>query len=188
MWMPSTNGNVNATFAAYLNATDLNRSELEDALIKSLEKYAKKIVWLTLHDTRPDIVNESVHFILVHLNDFRGKSKFSTWVFTIVRRRCYGELQRKISRKETLFSEFKDHQVDALATYELDGDAKMTLDRLRRGLSKPENDLIEFKLHGYTNREIAQEMATTMSAIDGRWRRLCEKLRQIKANSTEPRD
>jgi RNA polymerase sigma factor (sigma-70 family) len=185
--MPSSNGDVNAAFAAYLSATDLTQPDLEYALVKSLEKYAKKIVWLTLHENRPEIVNESVHFVLAHLSDFRGEAKFSTWVFTIVRRLCYRELQRKITSKETLFSDFKDYQVEELATYELDGDAKMTLDRIRKTLSKDENELIGLKLQGYTHKEIAEEMGTTTSAIEGRWRRLCEKLRQTETNSTEQR-
>jgi len=185
--LSSIHPDVNAALAAYLSATDSTRSELEYVLIKSLEKYAKKIVWLTLHESRPEIVNEAVQSVLARLADFRGESKFSTWVFSIIRRLCYRELQRKITSKETLFSDFKDYQVEALATYELDGDAKMTLDRLRKTLSEDENDLIELKLRGYTHAEIAQKMATTTTTIDGRWRRLCEKLRQTKTNSTEQR-
>jgi len=187
--MPSSNPDVNEAFAAYKASMDSTRPEQESVLIKALQNYARKIVWLTLRETRPEIVNEAVHYVLGHLDDFRGNSKFSTWVFAIVRRFCYGDLQRRTRRKETLFSEFKDYEIDGLATYELDGDAKMTLDRLRRTLTNDENRLIEFKLQGFTHAEIAQELSATTATIDGRWRRLCEKLRQTQtSNKSTPRN
>ncbi len=183
--MSSNNGDVNAALAAYRAATDSNRLDLQYGLIKSLEKYARKIVWLTLHETRPEIVNEAVQYVLAHLTDFKGDSKFSTWVFAVVRRLCFRELQHKITRKETVFSDFKDYQVEALATYELDGDAKITLDRLRKSLSQEENFLIDLKLQGHTYAEIAAQMAITVAAAESRWRRLCEKLRQTRTKNTK---
>jgi RNA polymerase sigma factor (sigma-70 family) len=181
--MRSTNCDVNAALAAFASATDSNRGDLEYALIKSLEKYAKKIVWLKLHENRPEIVNEAVQSVLAHLADFKGKSKFSTYFYSIVQRRCFEELRRKITSKETLFSDFRDYQVEGLATYELDGDAKLTLERLRTQVSEAENILIDKKLQGYTHPEIAQEMRVSTTTIDGRWRRLCEKLRQTKGKN-----
>lgn len=147
--LPSANSDVNTTLAAYLAATDCTRAELEYALIKSLEKYAKKIVWLRLHEDRPDLVNEAVRYVLAHLADFKGNSKFSTYVFSIVERLCYREIKRKTTSKESVFSDFKEHEVDGLATYELDGDAKITLDRLRKTVSTDENQLINLRLQGY---------------------------------------
>jgi RNA polymerase sigma-70 factor (ECF subfamily) len=177
--MPTTNGDVNAALAAHRCATDLTRSDLQSALIEALEHYAKRIVWLKLHQERPEIVNEAVQYVMAHLGDFRGESKFSTWVFSIVQRFCYRELEVKISNKEVLFSDYHStHQVERLASYELDGDARITLDRLREALSDDENNLIDRKLEGYTNAEIAESEATSTTAIEGRWRRLCAKLRQ----------
>jgi RNA polymerase sigma factor (sigma-70 family) len=179
--MPSTNGDVNAALAAYKNATDSNRSELERALIKALENYANKVVWLTLHQDRPEVANEAIQYVVSHLAEFRGESKFSTWAFSIVQRFCYRELQLKMSNKEILFSDLRSaHQVEGLASYELDGDARLTLDRLRRTLSDAENNLIDHRLQGYSNAEIAQLMKTSTTTIEGRWRRLCDKLRKCE--------
>jgi RNA polymerase sigma factor (sigma-70 family) len=181
--VPNRHRDVNTALAAYQSATESTRPELEYALIKALEKYARKIIWLKLHESRPEIANAAVHSVLAHLNDFKGESKFSTYVYSVVARRCFEELRRKITNKEMLLSEFKDYQVEALATYELDGDAKITLDRLRKTLSTDENDLIDLKLQGYTHPEIAQRMKATTSTIDGRWRKLCEKLRKQRTPS-----
>jgi RNA polymerase sigma factor (sigma-70 family) len=124
---------------------------------------------------------------MAHLGDFRGESKFSTWVFSIVQRFCYRELEVKISNKEVLFSDYHStHQVERLASYELDGDARLTLDRLREALLDDENNLIDHKLQGYTTAEIAELTATSTTAIEGRWRRLCAKLRRNGAKRTKP--
>lgn len=181
--MPTTD--VNAALAAYQCATDSTRSDLERGLIKALERYAKKIVWLKLHQDRPETVNEAVQYVMAHLTDFRGDSKFSTWVYSVIQRYCYRELQRKIENKEKLFSDFHDYQVEGLASYELDGNARLTLDRLRKSLSADENDLIDRKLQGYTNTEIAHQTSAATSTIEGRWRRLCAKLRQSEAKRTK---
>lgn len=181
--MPTTD--VNAALAAYQSATDSTRTGLERRLIKALETYAKKIVWLKLHQDRPETVNEAVEYVMAHLEAFKGDSKFSTWVYSVVQRYCYRELQRKIESKEKLFSDFPDQQVQGLASYQLDGNARLTLDRLRKSLSADENDLIDRKLQGYTNTEIAHLTSTTTSAIEGRWRRLCAKLRQSEAKRTK---
>jgi RNA polymerase sigma factor (sigma-70 family) len=144
-------------------------------------------VWLKLHQERPEIVNEAVQYVMAHLGDFRGESKFSTWVFSIVQRFCYRELEVKISNKEVLFSDYHStHQVERLASYELDGDARITLDRLREALSDDENNLIDRKLEGYTNAEIAESEATSTTAIEGRWRRLCAKLRRNETKRIRP--
>lgn len=176
--MPSTNGDVNDALVAYKSATDLTRTELENSLIKSLSSYAKKIVWLKLHQDRPDTVNEAVQYVMAHLADFRGESKFSSWVYTIVERFCCRELRLKINNKEKLFGDFHEYQVEGLASYELDGDARMTLDRLTKTLSADEKRLIDLKLQGYSTAELAQLMKITETAAEGPWRRLSAKLRK----------
>jgi RNA polymerase sigma factor (sigma-70 family) len=185
--MPSTTGDVNAAFAAYNNATDSHRSELRYDLIKSLEKYARSIVWLTLHEDHPEIVNYAIAVIMAHLGDFKGIAKFSTWVYQIVQRQCYEELRRKITDRKTLVS-LDDHPAEDSATYELDGDAKFILDRLRQSLSDEENLLIDLKLQGHTSSEMAEILTTTTAAVESRWRRLCDKLEKTekkrKATST----
>jgi RNA polymerase sigma factor (sigma-70 family) len=189
--MPSTNGDVNVTFAAYQNATDSTRSELRCDLIRSLEKYARSIVWLTLHEGHPEIVNYAVAVIMAHLADFKGSAKFSSWVYKIVQRLCYEELRRKITDRKTLVS-LDDHQEGDSAIYELDGDAKFVLDRLRQSLSDDENLLIDLKLQGHTNSEMAEILTTTTAALESRWRRLCAKLqkaekkRKATSRTTQP--
>ena len=136
--MPSNLTNVNAALAAYRAATDLNRVELEYQLIKSLEHYANRIVAIELHNGRPEIVNQAVQVALDQILDFKNESKFSTYFYTIVKRLCCGELRRKINNKETSFSQLDPIRVERLASYELDGDDRITLERLCKTLSKDE--------------------------------------------------
>jgi RNA polymerase sigma factor (sigma-70 family) len=176
--VPSNKTDVNAALAAFQAATDFNRPELENELIQSLEHYATRIVAIKLHDSRPEIVNQAVQMALAQLSDFKGTSKFSTYFFTIVQNLCFGELRRKIESKETLFSDLVEHKVEGLASYELDGDERMIIDRICKTLSKDDNLLLQLKMEGYTNAEIALRLSSTASAIESRWRRLCKKLRK----------
>lgn len=178
--MRSTNGDVNAAFAAYQNATDSTRPELEYNLIRSLQKYARSIVSIKMREDHPEIVNDAVVYILSHLSDFRGEAKFTTWAYPIVERLCFAELRRKIIDRNMLVKEVTDEQVDESATYELNGDAKFVLDRLRQPLSEEENLLIDLKLQGHTNSETAQILSTTTVAVESRWRRLCNKLQKTE--------
>ena len=181
--MPTTD--VNAALAAYQSATDSTRSDRERGLIKALEHYAKRIVWLQLRQDRPEVVNEAVQYVMAHLADFRGDSKFSTWVYSVVQRYCYRELQLKINSREALFSAFPDFKVEGLASYELDGHARIDLDRLTKTLSKEQRNLINYKLQGYTSAEIAQLLKISTATVESRWRRLCTKLRKLEAERTE---
>jgi RNA polymerase sigma factor (sigma-70 family) len=177
---------VNAALAAFQAATDLNRPELEYELIKSLEHYTTRIVSKTLRDTRPEIVNQAVQMALARIANFKGTSKFSTYIYSIVQNLCFTELRRKINNKETLFSDLDPLKVDGLASYQLDGDERMTIERMCKALSEEETNLIELKLQGYTNAEIAQLTKSTASATASRWSRLCDKLRQTETKNTRP--
>jgi RNA polymerase sigma factor (sigma-70 family) len=170
---------VNEAFAAYISATEADRSDCERSLIKALQKYAKTIVWQQLHEDRPDLVNEAVERAFHSLKSFEGRSQFHTWVHVIARRVCYSELTKKIRRRNTEIP-LSEYQDDTFASYELDGDARMTLDRIRRSLSPDENELIELKLQGYSNPEIASRLGVSTSTINGRWHRLCVKLRNTE--------
>ena len=182
--MPSITGDVNAALAAYQSATDSSRSEHERILIKELENYAKKIVWLTLRREHPEIVNEGVQYILSHINDFRGDSKFSTYVYTLIKRYCFREMKLKMDRNETSLTDLQAQMEANLASYELDGDARLTLDQIRKNLSDDEKELIDRKLEGYKTAEIAQLSSISTATIEGRWRRLCARVRRSEARRT----
>lgn len=173
---------VNEAYQAYTAATDEDRPQRELALIKALRNYANSAIWLTIQENRPDIVNEAVMAVMSQLSTFKGMCKFSTWVFEIIKRICFRELRLKIMRreKEKSFSDFEDHQIEALASYERNDDAKMALDRIRECLTRDENELIEMKLQGHTSFEIARKLKTTPATIDKRLQRLFARLRKIE--------
>ena len=173
--------NVNEAFAAYAAATDEDRPQSESALIKALRKYANSVIWLTIQENRPDIVNEAVSIVFSQLSDFKGASKFSTWAFSIIERICFRELKTKITirHNEKSFSDFEDFEIEALMSYEPDTETKTRLDALRETLSSEENELIDLKLQGHTSVEIAEKLETTSTTIDSRLRRLFAKLRKI---------
>ncbi len=181
----SNRHDVNAALTVYRAATDSTRPALEQALIQSMEHYATRIVSKTLKDNRPDIVNHVVQMAIAQLEEFKGTSKYSTYFYAIAQRACFEELRRKINNRETPFSDLEPEQVEGLAHYELDGDSRMMLDDICKTLSAQEQLLINLKLQGYTNGEIAQLRGSTPTAIASRWGRLRSKLREAKEKSEQ---
>jgi DNA-binding CsgD family transcriptional regulator len=52
-------------------------------------------------------------------------------------------------------------------------------------LSEEQRNLINYKLQGHTNAEIAQLLKINTATVESRWRRLCGKLRKLQAQKTE---
>lgn len=106
--VPSVSSNardVNKAFAAYVQASESERSQREQEFERALRQCGSAIVWLTLRRQSPEIVDAGIDTALRHYRAFKGKSKFSTWYWQIVKRLCWAELRKKARSKEVLFSD-----------------------------------------------------------------------------------
>jgi hypothetical protein len=77
-----------------------------------------------------------------------------------------------------------------LASYELDIDKRMIIDKICKSLSEEENVLLQLKLQGFTNPEIAKGISTA-SAIESRWRgsaKCCGRPQKSKTDRYETND
>ena len=91
----------------------------QDALFTEILNYAERIITdFAMRESVPtgsvmDGVQEACLKVFVSLESFKSKSKFSTWVFPIVRNAFYDELRKICRRKEQPVSETKSYDKTA---------------------------------------------------------------------------
>jgi len=169
---------VNKAFAAYVQSNESERSQREQEFIKALRNYGNAIVWLTMSRQSPEIVDAGIDAALQHYEAFRGKAKFSTWYWQIVRRLCWGELRKKARSKEVLFSDLDPQQVEQFAAPAADGDARLTLEWLMKRLPAEAAAFLRMKLEGLTHAEMGKRLGMSASAVGARWIRIRDRLRK----------
>lgn len=156
-----------------------DREQLVEQLIPFLRKNAYAICWIKLSDHRPDIVNDAVHRAISRLEEFRGDSKFSTWFHSIVHNLCMTE-GRAIAREpnKTNIEDLANEPSSREAI-----EAKVELAELRERLDPREQELLDFKLKGFTEEEIALELGISRDNVHWRWNELRRKVRSTERRS-----
>lgn len=94
------------------------------------DRYCEKVVkrcssYLKNDSNKEDVAQEILCHILLKIPTFQFKSKFSTWLFTVVNNKCIDQLRKKKKDKETVISkeiesELEDIIEDDLQTLRLD--------------------------------------------------------------------
>jgi len=90
-------------------------SGLQDTLFAEIQNYAERLVTdFAKRESVPtdyvmDSVQEACLKVLQRSESFKHKSKFSTWVFTIVRNAFYDELRQDSRRKESELLDWKSY-------------------------------------------------------------------------------
>jgi RNA polymerase sigma-70 factor (ECF subfamily) len=142
--------------------------------------------------TAEEIVQEAFVRVVIGARDFAQRSKFSTWVFTIVRNLCIDELRRRTHRKHasldqargttdedegpTLGEQTKDPRADV--------ERSATSDELQERIQRAVDDLPEeqrevFLLREVANmpfKEIAEMTQTPENTVKSRMRYALERL------------
>lgn len=151
----------------------LRRAQQQEELYKVLRKHAFAIVWQTLRQRRPDIVNYAIWKALRHAGSFRGEAKFSTWFTKIVRNLCRDEVRKP----KGLVEEVSLEEVEELAEPEVGMVRLIRLDLSK--LTREERRYVELKEWGYTEKEIGEVFGITEGGASERWMRIKRKLRKI---------
>jgi RNA polymerase sigma factor (sigma-70 family) len=123
-----------------------------------------------------DAVGEACLKVFEGLSSFDSKkSGFSTWVYTVTEHACIDALRRRNGQQEEELdtATLNDQSYD----FYKDMDARLDLEKRVKELSKEEQELVELKMHGFSNDEIAAELDTTENAVKGQWKRITLKLR-----------
>lgn len=176
--MSSNARDINKAFAAYVQASESESSQREQEFIRALRQCGSAIVWLTLRRQSPEIVDAGIDMALRHYKAFKGKSKFSTWYWQIVKRLCWAELRKKARSKEVLFSDLDPQEVEQFAAPTADGDARLTLEWLMKRLPAEDATFLRMKMEGLTHAEMSKRLGVSASAVGARWIRIRDQLRK----------
>ena len=96
----------NELYDEWRSAPEEKRCEVEEKLLQKVLSHARAVVWETLHEWNPDIVQDVAIAVWRGLSRFRRESKFSTWVHSIAKYKAYEEIRNRVRRRR-VFDERK---------------------------------------------------------------------------------
>lgn len=173
--------NINEVYEEFRN----NPSTIaEENLYKEIIKYSKRFVrkYFGDHwDTFEDAVSETALKVYTRLPTFKGESRFSTWLYPIVKTECLMLARERATLKGSLYYEDLEdpNWVEKCDSF----DSKGLIVQMRNKLTTPEDiELFELKLEGYDNSEIAEKMGLPEGTIKSRWYYLKNNLKKLLKN------
>lgn len=166
---------LNALYKAWAESSLKDKEDAHAKLGTDLYHYLRGIIrqeFPKWQEYLEDGIGEASHEIFKSLDSFDPtKGSFKQWVYGVTVYTCRDLLRKRNKRREIQYYGHED------AVEHPDHEARLTLKKLREGLAPEDNELIDLKLHGATNEEIAIAINTTEDSIKSKWKRLCEELR-----------
>lgn len=163
---------------------DIKRGS-EEAFVTIVDKYKKKIVALCYSYTNDALIAEDLSqevFIAFYkgINNFRGESSLSTYLYRITVNKCL-TYNKKFSLKEivTEFIPFKGN--DSGISYEEKDIVRKSINSLSKDAKTP---LILYYYIGLSYKEISQVLGISERAVEGKIYRAKQKLK-IKLEKEE---
>lgn len=145
--------------------------------------YSKCISLLKDEALAHDATQEIFTKIFLNLSRFGGKSKFSTWVYSITYNYCIDYIRRKKKQKD-LFSDEIEKAPDIIDEVPDEELLEMEVHQLRTVLSQlPPSDKVILLMKYQDDmsiRDIAEALDKTESAIKMKLKRAKEKAKQLK--------
>ena len=169
-----------AAFAAWRAAIqakdDAAVEETSEVLYRVLRRYATSIVYQVLRYRDQDLITDIVAHAFEKAHQFRGESKFTTWFWRLAYNMCMRELERLKARAEVSLENLNHNSLTGLERTAL---ARIGLERLSSRLDVVELALLNYKLIGLDEKEIACALKIGKKAVNQRWLRLRRKLQSL---------
>jgi RNA polymerase sigma factor (sigma-70 family) len=125
------------------------------------------------YDKIEDAVGEACIKVIDKLDTFKGlPEKFPSWVMTITFNQAGMIGRRQIVEGAV---EFEDR--DGISETHGSIDAKLDIQKVMATLSKEDQQIVEAKMRGESDRDIADSMWLTIPAVKNRWERIREEFR-----------
>lgn len=125
------------------------------------------------YDKIEDALGEASIRVLSKLDTFKAPiEKFPSWVMTI----AFNEASR-IGHHDLNRSQQDDSEYEALEHSHSAVDAKLDVQRVVETLSQVDQNIVQLKLEGYEDSEIAVKMNITLPTLWNRWARIKDKFR-----------
>lgn len=166
---------VNPVYEKWKLSTGMEKEKLLQELIHRLEKFATAICWQRLPDHASELeamVNGIVWKALDQEKKFNGRSKFSTWFYTIVVNQCNDFLRAKERSKEITL----ENEPNTPAAV----DARLDIIKIFAKLDANERVLFRLVAEGNKWHEIGKNLGVTKQAAHLRWKQLTEKIRNAQ--------
>lgn len=183
--MPSPNQPDEQVWLDYLAAkrAGVGIAEAEDRLARTLRRIARAILWTRLQAHEDDACYELADLAVArafrYMDTFESRSKFTTYFYRLV----INTLNRWLYNKKHSPKLFNVTDLDVGNGHREALDAKILIQQLRDGLSPEDQQLLDFKLQGYTDREVSRELGLragkrNAGEVYQRWRKLKRQLRE----------
>lgn len=163
---------TNVCYAAWKeNPTDENLA----ALYGALERHARRVMFQRRGFEDEVLIAEMASSVLMQLLKFDpAKSSFSTWAHRSMMCDVFDSVDKAVieSRKKPLTPESVADQSEDVGGL----DAARFVEGLLQRLDEPERTIVQGKLDGLTDEEIAENTGLTKKAVERRWAKLRESL------------
>jgi RNA polymerase sigma-70 factor (ECF subfamily) len=140
-----------------------------------------------------DIVQETVYKAFVHFNDFRGESKFKTWLMTIALNEVRSR-RRKEARSRTSYFETDQLEIVAGASSKdspvSEYDKGQRIKQLHSAISSlrpKDREVVQLRsVKGLTIADTARQLSISRAAVKSRYHRALHRLRSTICQSAAP--
>jgi RNA polymerase sigma factor (sigma-70 family) len=181
----------NELYAKWREASEVEKQELEKPLFNAIRKHASAVIWNSLREYNPELAYTVASDVIASLSKFGHRSKFSTWVQGIAKKKI-NEYLRKTTRRRRVFDDRADYEKELekevpsktfakLSSFETldDLNARFLLNDLKKGLKAQDRVLLDNMLEGRDTAELAEKLGISLDAAESRCRRLRMKLKKI---------
>ena len=132
-------------------------------------RYYFKIVsrckeYLKNDEAAEDVAHEIIIHVLIKLSTFRHKSKFSTWLYTIVNNRCIDHLRKTKGKIYTVLDQEVEDQIEDIAEENLQDLDFVALEDALLLLKPREREMLEKK---FVEKMSIKKMAEFYSCSEG---------------------
>lgn len=186
---------IDAAFEAYT----AGEPQSSERLYRALKAQASNILYHRLGRYDEHLERHITHRAMLALESFKGKSKLSTWFYTLAQNEANRELRSEITNRNRYV--FLDRPVEAedgteRPKLELEAKpvnlqaeldfAKLNLELLK--LSNEQAQVLSLKREGYSLRQIAEKTEEPIGTIRSRYRLAKDKVRAMLKRRNVPSD
>ena len=168
---------------AYKEWKDAPSTDTYNQLGESLFRFIQATIateFRSRYEELRDAVGEVICEIMKDIGSYDpSKGSFSNWVYGITCHTCMDMRRQKISRREQVLLENGTGSIKP--TYE----DRLLLKTIISKLSEEDQRLIQLKLEGHSNEEIAFRFQINTGAVKMKWIRIVDRLRTIGVGNAD---
>jgi RNA polymerase sigma factor (sigma-70 family) len=158
---------VNDLYVQWKNAPENEKESIVHRLYPHLQRHAEWMVWNILHRADEHLACEMVNDLLMKLETFQRRSKFSTWAHSCFENRCLDKLRYQKRRSEESWDAASDlfrEQNDPLSEGP-ETDDEIHLDQRLNMLDRRNQAILEARLCGQTMASIGKKHGITKAGV-----------------------